>query len=144
MNKTYSNLSLSFTEKTSVSGYHFCVTTGCAQGITAFKTAAGLKDYLKRTGLKLEFIRAGECEKNGKYIDYRMIGKYQTKGFHNIEEIPAGFTTYFDVVNGSYVPCYYGEIDGVKTIFNPNPNSENCYKSCKLPLEAHRAFSKTR
>ena len=141
MNKTYTKLWLSAISKAATGGYRFRVTTGCAQGVTAFKTAAGLKDYLKRTGLKLEFIGR---DKYGTSKEYRMIGEYQIKSFANIEEIPAGFTTYIDVVNGSYVPCYYGDIDGVKTFFHPTPTSETCYKSCKLPLEAHCAFSNTR
>ena len=141
MTYQYSNLWLTVTKEAVGIGYHFCVTFSSAMGVAAFKTAAGLKDYLKRTGLKLEFHRG---DKFGTTKEYRMIGQYQIKSFFEIEQIPAGFTTYIDGVNGYYVPCYYGMENGIKTFYHPNPNSENCYKSCRLPLAAHLEFSKAR
>lgn len=129
------NLWLSVSEKTVGCGYHYCVSGITA--VTAYRTAQGFKNYLKRTGLKLQFIDEWDDNRGGGHLkSYGLIGEYQELSFWNIEEIPRDAKHFKGLSNGSYVDCYYAIVDGLHTIYRPNPNAKSVYTPSST--EEHR------
>jgi len=123
----YKNLYLEVSEKTRGIGYHYIVTAG-ATANTAFKTEQGYKNFLERTGLTPEFQQTVNSREYGKVDCYKLHGKYNERYFKSMEEIPQDAKQYVGLSNGSYVDCYYADVDEVRTMFLPNPNYKEVYK----------------
>jgi hypothetical protein len=121
------NLYCAVTEREVGCGYHYCITAG-AYSETAYRTEKGYLNYLERTKLESELIDTYISKEKGKTEIYRLHGKYQEKSFWNMEEIPEGANKFVGLSNGSYVDCYYADVDGIRTIFKPNPNAKEVYK----------------
>ncbi len=119
------NLYCYVTENKVGCGYHYCIRNHFA--VSAYRTEKGYNAYLERTGLIPEFIESYIHTQNGKTDIYRLNGKYQEKSFWNIEEIPEDAKKFVGLSNGSYVDCYYADIEEIRTIFRPNPNAKEVY-----------------
>jgi hypothetical protein len=123
----YRNLWCTWTEKESGIGYHYCISETFS--VEAYKTEKGYNEYLKRTGLVPELVREGiDSRTGGQFKTYRLNGQYNEKGFWSIDEIPADAKQFKGLSNGHYVDCYCATVDGIPTIFRPNPNAKEVYK----------------
>lgn len=124
----YSELTLVESERPTGFGYHFCVSHyGGAPGIIAFRTYAGYKRYLQRTGLVPEYRETHYRAAEGRIKIYVLHGQYDEIFFWSLKDLPAKRTAFKGLSNGRYVTCYYADVDGVRTIFRPNPNAEEVY-----------------
>jgi len=120
------NLYCAITEREVGCGYHYCITAG-AYSETAYRTEKGYLNYLERTELKPELINTYISKEKGKIEVYRLHGRYQEKSFWSMKEIPEDAKQFKGLSNGSYVDCYYVDVNGVRTIFRPNPNAKEVY-----------------
>lgn len=88
----------------------------------AFKTESGFKEFLKSYGLK----KVGKVEhrvdySNGEKFDfYYLSGNFIVLSFWHKYDLPKGVNKFIGLSNGSYVDCYYKDINGVRVIFEPN------------------------
>ena len=107
---------------------------------TAFRTAKGFRDFLRRGNLKLEYQMTGEHPVFGTIKNYKVVGTIEELSFWHKNEIPEGAERFTGLSNGSLVDCYYLPMpDGCK-IYRPNPNAKEVYRP--LPREKHLAHQK--
>ena len=132
----YKNFYMEVSEKPRGINYHYIITSG-ATSHTAFKTEQGYRNYLERTGLIPEFQQTVNSREHGKVDCYKLLGQYNEKYFRSMDEMPQDAKQYVGVSNGSYVDCYYADVDGVRTMFLPNPNEKEVYKP-----KDYRTYSK--
>ena len=124
----YRNLFLTKTEKETGIGYYYCITAGAGIGLEAFRTEEEFNAYLQRTGLTVEFRSEFESKECGHTELYSLIGCYHDALFWSMNEIPEDAQKFIGLSNGSYVNCFYADVDGIRTIFRPNPNAKEVYK----------------
>jgi len=116
------NLSVSILNEPSqqFGGYKYLITSYGATAHTAFHTENGFKRYLKRTGLKKEFISENS---NGKF--YKLIGSYKriymSGNYKLLNKFgkDKGLKRTKLLCNGDYTTGYY---DGEGKIYLLNPN----------------------
>jgi len=146
MNTIIRNMHLTVTENPVGCGYRYCVSEYAMNGYVAFRTAQGLREWLKDFGLSLCFTGSGkdhrEENRGGWYKAYRVVGECGERLFWEIGQIPEGARRITDLSNGSMVDCYLSDIDGVMTIFRPNPNYKDIYKP--ILFAKHRELSLAR
>jgi|SRR5690625_2469624 len=120
-------------------GYKHLILSGISN-YTAFKTDAGLNQWLERTQAKVLEERVTEITR----VDHpREVIRHASLGdlaihdqlFWFLNEIPTGATPYIDLCNGSLVTCYWVNKGGVHHVYRPNPNAKEVYTP--LPLEEH-------
>lgn len=110
-------------------GYKFLIdNVGLYMCLRAFRTVRGFKQFvevykLKKIGTVTAHEYCGE-----KYVCGRLSGKFKVLSFWHKEDLPKGCKKFVDLCNGSYVECYYTDIKGIRTIFEPNPNAKEVYK----------------
>lgn len=132
MKRIYTDLHVAESEFPVGCGYHFCV-YNTFSSVTAHRTKQGFENYLERTNLKPEFVREFNSTREGGHTKiYKLIGEYAEEGFWSLSEIPAGAKTFKGLSNGYYVDCFYADINGIRTIFRPNPNAKEVYKPIEL------------
>lgn len=110
-------------------GYKFLIDSeGFYMCPRAYRTVRGFKQFvevynLKKIGIVTAYEYCGE-----KYICGRLSGKFNVLSFWHKRDLPKGCKKFIDLCNGSYVECYYTDIKGLRTIFEPNPNAKEVYK----------------
>jgi len=141
-----SNMRLTVTEKPVGCGYRYCISHYAAMGYRAFRTEKGLNEWLKSFELSVELIDEGISHHGentgGWYKVYRVIGEVRDESFTDINQIPTEAIKITDLSNGSMVDCYISKVDGIVTIFRPNPNYKDIYKP--LPIAEHRKIALAR
>lgn len=132
--KIKNNISVGVTEDEIGCGYHFVVTH---EGLswTAFRTANGFKEFIKRNNLKFKFIQGGNNHKMGGWYKYYVCiseGEIIENSFWNLDDIPQNAIKYKNLSNGSLVDCYYWNINNNTYDYRPNPNAKEVYKPLKI------------
>jgi len=108
MIEKYHDLTLFIRNNPKQNEYKYLVTTGALSN-EAFYTENGLKRYLKRTGLKKQFVSSND---NGRF--YRLIGSYEeismAGNYKLLNEFgkKKGLTRTKVMSNGDYTTGYYG------------------------------------
>lgn len=124
-------------------GYHYLVKKG-VNSWTAFATAKGYRDFIKRNNLKFKLTSQGiDNATGGWFKNYECIseGRIIYDFFWDLKDIPKEAIKYKNLSNGSYVDCYYWNKGNDSFDYRPNPNAKSVY--IPLSVEEHVAYSRT-
>ena len=107
--------------------------SGCPR---AFRTDSGFKNFLKVFNLSIVKSSIEVFGSKGeRFVHCRLKGKYRVCSFWHKNDVPRNAKSFIGLSNGSYVDCYYADIDGWRIIYKPNPNAKEVYKPYKNYIE---------
>ena len=110
-------------------GYRYLIGQGSVNfALRAFCTSEGFKQFLKVYNVKMSKTFEFHSSFNGDYRCYTLKTKYKVCDFWHLYDLPKNVKKFIDLCNGSYVECYYADIEGQRVIFKPNPNAKEVYK----------------
>lgn len=94
----------------------------------AFRTDSGFKNFLKVYNLSIvKSTVETRGEKGNRFVCCSLKGKYKVCLFWHKSDLPKNVKSFIGLSNGSYVDCYYADIDGWRVIFKPNSNAKEVY-----------------
>lgn len=94
----------------------------------AFRTDSGFKNFLKVYNLSIVKSTVEILGRRGeRFVCCSLKGKYKVFLFWHKSELPKNAKPFIGLSNGSYVDCYYADIDGWRVVCIPNPNADEVY-----------------
>lgn len=118
--------------------------------LASFNCLAGLREFIKKFGLHLEYIETIDTDKLpeeyrvGKSKRYKVKERFHDEiYFWDIKSVPSGAHATKLLSNGSIVTGYWIRKDNTIHIYRPNPNAKEVYKPM-MSIDEEIEFQQTR